>query len=295
MNSRHALVTGATGFVGSHLISRLLNDGWHVSVIIRPSSTLPSYLCDDHRISVLVDQGVKKETRAAIIKAAPQVCFHLATYFVAQHSEDDINSLIESNISFGTFILDALSQINNVALVNVGTVWQHFDGRAYSPVSLYAATKQAFQDIIKYYAECTSLRATTLELTDTYGPKDKRRKLLHLLIESAKTDEKLSMSAGEQIFDIIHIDDVIQALMIALTFASHEAQCFAIRSNFPLNLRSFVEEVSKTLGISIEVAWGSRPYRPREMLKTWNYTPTLPHWEPKITLQNGLQTLLKEL
>jgi nucleoside-diphosphate-sugar epimerase len=54
-------------------------------------------------------------------------------------------------------------------LVNAGTTWQHYLGQVYDPVNLYAATKQAFEAILKFYTSTRDFQAITLELTDTYG------------------------------------------------------------------------------------------------------------------------------
>src|SRR5260370_942833 len=100
--------------------------------------------------------------------------------------------------------------------VNTGTSWQHYEGAAYNPVCLYAATKQAFDDILRYYRERFGLRVVTLELSDTYGPGDPRKKLVPLLVERVKDRQKLSMSAGEQRISLVFISDVVEAFVRAL-------------------------------------------------------------------------------
>ena len=99
--------------------------------------------------------------------------------------------------------------------MNTGSYSQHYGGRAYSPVSLYAATKQAFQDILQFYCEVRGLRAVTLELPDTYGPDDKRPKLFSLLDRVARSGETLQMSPGEQLLDLLHVDDVVHGYEVA--------------------------------------------------------------------------------
>lgn len=284
-----ALVTGSTGFVGSHLLPRLIEDNWQVTVVVRSTSSTGEL---PEGVGVIVDSGDIDQLTADIAKVAPSVCFHLATNFVGVHTPADVQPMIEANVAFGGRLLEALSALDDVTVINVGTVWQHYEGREYGPTSLYAATKEAFCDILRFYAECTSVKAATIELTDTYGPNDKRKKLLPMLVETANTQTPLLMSKGEQVFDIIHIDDVVEAILTTVELASHDAPSFSINSEAPRTLKGFVELVGETIGKTVPVEWGARPYRPREMMELWAATPPLPGWAPKVSLEEGLRQVL---
>lgn len=131
---------------------------------------------------------------------------HLASQFIAEHTSEDIEGLIVSNILYGTYILDASIQADVQWFLNTGTFWQHYHGSSYDPVNLYAATKQAFEDIAKFYVEAHDLRFCTLKLCDTYGPGDTRQKIFNLFERSEASGEVIEMSAGEQLIDIVHVD-----------------------------------------------------------------------------------------
>src|SRR6476619_3912220 len=143
----------------------------------------------------------------------PDVCFHLATAFRGVHVADDIEPMVTANVGFGTALAEAVSQAGDCVFVNTGTVWQHFDARPYSPVSLYAAMKQAFTDVLRFYEEVASLPVVTLELTDTYGPGDPRPKLLPILVRAAREGTELQMTDGTQLIDLLHVDDAVRALL----------------------------------------------------------------------------------
>jgi nucleoside-diphosphate-sugar epimerase len=284
-----ALVTGATGFVGPHLVRRLLVDGWDVAVLTRSSSRLAEDLAE--QCEVLGSDVGPEEFTAQVCRFAPRVCFHLATHFVGVHGPEDIGPLVAGNLELGTRLADALAALPDATFVNVGTVWQHHDSRAYGPSSLYAATKQAFVDVLQFFAESTSLRAVTVELSDTYGPDDDRGKLLQLLVQAAQTGESLRLSPGGQLVDFIHVADVVDALLQAVPHASHRAPSFSVHGS-PMALREFVALVGEVLGAEVPVEWGARPYRPREMMAPWTYFPELPDWKPRIGLRDGLAAVL---
>lgn len=287
--SGRALVTGASGFVGPHLTRRLLRDGWDVAVLTRASSRLPSDLRG--RCTVLSIDVTADEFAAQTGRFAPDVCFHLATHFVGVHRSSDIGPLVSANVELGTRLADALARLDAATMVNVGTIWQHHEGRAYGPSSLYAATKQAFADVLRFFTETTPLTAVTVELSDTYGPGDTRPKLLPALVRAARTGEPLSLSPGGQLVSYVHVDDVVTALLRAVDHAGPDVPSFSVHGT-PLALREFVALVGDVLRTDVPVRWGARDYRPREMMTSWTHHPELPGWAPAVDLRDGLAAVL---
>src|SRR5207253_7485593 len=149
-----------------------------------------------------------------------------------------------SNLLFATQLADAVTAAGVGRFVNTGTAWQHYQDAEYDPVCLYAATKQAFDDILRFYRERYGLRVVTLELSDTYGPGDPRRKLLSLLVDQVKNPQSLSMSAGEQRIGLVYISDVIDAFIRALAIVSDlrpgEDARFGVGAAEELRLRDLV-------------------------------------------------------
>src|SRR4051794_37471310 len=133
--SRRALVTGATGFVGSALVRRLAADGWSVDALVRrPDAVLPD------GVTARVNPPGVDDLIALVAELAPSHCFHLATAFRGVHTPADIEPMIEANLGFGTALAEAAARVPDLRFVNTGTVWQHYDAAPYSPVSFYAAT-----------------------------------------------------------------------------------------------------------------------------------------------------------
>ena len=186
-----AIITGATGYIGSQLTKRLVKDNWEVHVIIRPKSKLTLLNSIKNEISVHIHNGSTVGMASIIKDSKPHIVFHLASKSLWQHNIEDINPLINSNILFGNQLVEAMIQENIYYLINTGTYWQHYQNKKYNPVCLYAATKQAFWDILKFYIETTKLKVITLELFDTYGPNDPRPKLLNQLSRAIDKKENI--------------------------------------------------------------------------------------------------------
>jgi nucleoside-diphosphate-sugar epimerase len=294
MCSRRALVTGATGYIGSNLVARLVAEKWDVHVVVRPNSKLNVLNPVMSSITVYEHDGSTRGMIELVEQAKPDMVFHLASLFLAQHNFDDIETLISSNLLFSTQLAEAMVANDVKYLVNTGTSWQHYDNEDYNPVNLYAATKQAFEDILAYYIDAYNLKVMTLALFDTYGPNDIRPKLIHLLWKTVQTQEPLLMSPGEQLIDLVHIDDVLAAFMLAaqqLPSQNVGHTRYGVSSGEPLRLVDLVAAFERATGYKLPITWGGRTYRPREVMIPWNNFQVLPTWFPRIAFEIGvLQT-----
>lgn len=290
--TRCALVTGASGYLGAHLVNTLLHHGWQVHVLLRERSSLDMLDAVSTYVTVHRHDGTTESLIETMRSIKPTTVFHLASLFLAQHQTNDVESLVVSNVLFSTQLLEAMVATGTTQLVNTGTSWQYFESDTYRPVNLYAATKQAFEDILAYYADAKGIQAITLHLFDTYGPGDPRPKLMALLRQTAHTQVPLAMSAGEQLIDLVHVDDVMQAYVLSadllLTTAFVSPQSFGVSSGAPLRLKDVVAVFEKVWDVRLPIEWGVRPYRDREVMRPWASCRSVPGWQPQVTLEAGL-------
>jgi len=290
-----ALVTGATGFVGRRLVKRLVKDGVEVHSLARPGSDLSVLNGLDTRI--VLHNGTAPGMIRIMEHAGPDVVFHLAALTLSDHRAVDVGPLMESNIIFGSMLLEAMYRSGTSNLVNTGTFWQHYQGEDYNPVSLYAATKQAFQDILRYYQEVKGIRGVTLKLYDVYGPGDPRGKIVNLLLDALESGKPLDLTPGEQKLDLVHVDDVADAMALAgRLLVSAESgvagRSFAVSSGRQVTLRELVDLVGRAAGREVPVRLGAKLYRDREVMDPW-IGEGLPGWKAEIGLEEGLSRLIE--
>jgi nucleoside-diphosphate-sugar epimerase len=295
--TQSALVTGATGFVGSQLARRLVSLGQDVHIVVRPESSLRILGDIASRVRVHRHDGTIEGMVSAVEAARPQVVYHLASHIVPLHARDDVQALIVSNVLFGTQLLEAMTAHGVRCFVNTGTSWQHFYNEPYRPVSLYAATKQAFEDILRFYTDATPMRAISLHLFDTYGTGDPRPKLLHLLAKTATTGDSLALSPGEQQLDLVHVDDVVNAFVLAgerLVGGQGESmEVYAVSAGTTISLRGLVDVFDRVTGRPLRIQWGGRPYRFREVMEPWSAGLPVPGWRPTVTIEDGIRRLVE--
>jgi nucleoside-diphosphate-sugar epimerase len=290
-----ALITGAAGFIGGGLARRLLQEGWEVHVLLGRTCVREALADVAHQLRMHDHDGSMDGMRGILEAARPDVVFHLASLFLADHQAKDVETLVASNILLSTQLAEAMVAVGARRLVNTGTSWQHYGTNGYRPVNLYAATKQAFEDILAYYHDAHGLSCITLKLYDTYGPGDRRRKLIHILLEAARSGELLAMSPGEQAVELTHAADVADAFLVGaqrlLTSETPKMESFLVPGT-RLTVRALVAKVAEATGRPIQVQWGGRPYRPREvMVPVASAGTALPDWSPTRTLEQGLAEL----
>lgn len=290
-----AVITGATGFIGSNLVSALASQGCEVYAITRRTSGWP--WAPHSRIHVIRHDPSAPELDKALEVAAGEetVGFHLAGHYVPEHSSRDVTPLIHGNILFGTQLLDAL-QANGIRhLVTAGTSWEHFRPSSNEPACLYAATKKAFRVLVDYFCAAHALKAVSLMLYDVYGPCDPRPKLIPTLQRSVSNRTPIDLSPGEQAVDLLYIDDAVDAFLHAATRLlcgggqTGQSEVFALRSGRIITLRELVALFEKVLSHPLSVRWGKRAYRTREVMMPWSGGTPLPGWAPKIALEDGLR------
>ena len=290
---RRVLITGITGYIGSHL-ARVLLPNWEVFGLVRhPLRT--EYIADiQDRLHLVTTDGSYTSVEAAVREVRPDLVYHLAAYYTGAHGPEAAPALISSNVTFGAYLLEAMSACGCSALVYASTVMAHYGGESYRPLNLYAATKQAFSDLLAYYTDAGLVRAVTLVLSDTYGPDDQRPKILNLIKQAAQTGTRIALSSGGQDYDVVHIDDVSSAFCLAgegLLKSKFCGEVFQVVPERPLTLRQTVEKLCRVNAWSLNADWGERPPAEREIRKAIRLYPPVPGWTPAVSLDEGLRCI----
>lgn len=280
-------LTGATGYLGSHLLEALLDSDAQVCAIVRAGDArvFPA------GVMRVEDPGSAAELASALGGFEPDVAIHLAACQDLTDRPDASDALVEANLAFGARVLSAACQAGARAFVAAGTYSTHAEGtQAYVPQTLYSATKHAFTALADHYRVNTAMRTLVLELSDTYGPGDARGKFLDLVHAAAISGETLGASPGEQVVSPVHVSDAVAAFIHAARLLLDGADPGAVRSVSgaqSVTLRELVTRYEQATGRGVPVQWGARPYRPREIMSPWAGEP-LPGWQPQIDLTEGL-------
>lgn len=287
------LVTGATGFVGKNLI-RVLEREHEIHILVRPESHWQS-LGVQHVVEfsgdiILLSNYMQQNEIEGVV--------HLASLYIAEHKPEQIEDIVLSNIYLGTALLEACKLSGIKWFLNTGTIWQNYNveerSDVYNPVNLYAASKQAFITMAKYYCETSDVKFCTLKLCDTYGSNDTRRKIFALFRQISESGETLYMSPGEQKLDIIHIDDVVSGFFKMIDLISSDSNIneeYVLTSGSHIPLKQLADRFSSITGLPLNIKWGGRPYRQREVMTPYIGTP-VPGWQCRVSLEEGIKLFM---
>ena len=301
MNSaafKTALITGITGYLGKALAARLLGSGIAVHAIVRPTARLdrlaglpiPPVL---HR-----HDGTLATIVSAMTQSKPDVIFHLAGHYVADHTPEQVEPLLRDNVLFGAQVLEAARCVGVNRFVNVGSYAQNADPSNYRPLNLYAAAKQAFEDLMAYYADACGMATITLRLYYTYGPNDWRGKLMEAIRKAQKAGTLLPLVTAEETMDIVHVDDAVAAFVCAaelLMGASEQVsgRVFAVRPDQSVTVGEIVAAFEREGGTPVRAQWGAYPLPARRITAPWR-GPLLPGWRAEVALTDGIRSMIAQ-
>lgn len=289
------ILTGATGFIGRHLVRRLINDGQNVFCTLKKEDEPPSGIIK----SICFEQSKDNEIIDFFQVNKIEGVVHLASVILDTRKPEDIENIIDSNVKFGALLLEYCVQAKSKWFINTGTFWQNYENKDYSPVNLYAASKQAFESIAQYYIDTNQIRFTTIRLFDTYGENDTRPKIFNLWDKYAKSGEVLEMSPGDQLMDISYIDDIIDAygaLIKQVSSAStiiKNGSVFSVCAEKRYTLKELAKIFEESTSQKLNINWGGRQYREREVMVPWDKGKSVPGWKPIYSIQDGIRKVFK--
>jgi nucleoside-diphosphate-sugar epimerase len=297
--TKRVLVTGGTGFVGSNLVRRLIDDGHEVGLMVRKSHD-PWRLADVSRkvqwIVANLEDGIGLESGLAGFK--PQWIFHLAAHGAYSWQRDPV-AILKTNVMGTANLLNACLEIGFEAFVNTGSSSEYGlknhpprEDEALQPNSQYAVAKAAATMYCAQAARANNAPIATLRLYSVYGPWEEPQRFIPQLVARGLEGRLPPLASPDTARDYIYISDVCDAYLKVARGVPEPGSVYNVGTGVQTTLGQAVELVRRLLGITVEPLWKSMPDRGWDTASWVGDSSKLQarlRWRPAIDLEHGLQ------
>ena len=314
--AERVLITGATGFLGQHLVRRVVGAGARVYAGVAPDerpervAALPVQV---HRLTF--DMRVAGAVRAAVAEAAPQVIFHLAAVGATDPGVDPQLALAV-NAGGALHLLEAVTKCAPVRqcvpegdgvqrVVLVGTCYEYGTGSEFGaretvegldPFNAYAASKVAAWAFGRMYWRAHGLPVVTVRPFQVYGPGQPDHTLIPAAIRAALAGVDFPMTPGGQERDFIYVDDVIDGFLAIAAAPGIDGCSLDLGTGQVHTLRRVVERIWTITRAQGRVLPGALPYRPGDVMHLAadaDRTARLTGWRAGVGLDQGLRRTIE--
>lgn len=296
MKARSAiLITGASGFLGSHLAHRLLAEGCLVLAYKRKYTDLWRL----QGVSDSIRWYEASDLDAPFKDFKVEHVIHTATCY-GTHNED-VSEVVFSNLLFPLKLFEKAAQYNVSTFFNTDT-YLNVEGFFYDYLAHYVLSKKQFSDWLRHLASCGEVlpKIFNLRLEHVYGPCDKQEKFVYQIINQCLNNVKeIKLTEGKQKRDFIYVDDVVAAYICLLNQyqnISKPFNFFAIGTGVATTVREFVKIVAQITGSRTKMLFGILPYRKNEIMES-TAKESLPAefgWKPKFSIEMGIKSIIEK-
>jgi len=298
--NKKILVTGGYGFIGSHLVKKLLQYDAKIYIITMPDTNKFRLLDSlDKIITYETDIGDSLATGSVIRKINPDYVFHLAGYGI-NSAHTDYERAISTNVLGSANIMKALCETECKKMINMGSCSEYGnsktdEGALPAPVTIYGSTKAAATLILHQIAKENRISIVTLRPFGVFGEGEEPHKVFSYVILNLLRKNNVALTGCEQYRDYCHVENIIDAMLLVCIRPDIENEIFNIASGESHPLYYYIDLIYKLMGTDTPPIYGTIPYRKAEL---WNpktdagKIKSMLNWNIKVPLEEGiLQTI----
>ncbi|WP_083685040.1 NAD-dependent epimerase/dehydratase family protein [Massilia putida] len=292
---KRILVTGATGFIGRHLVEMLGALGGELAILSRGSDPLP------HVGKIFRGELQDRDFVSATLSDwAPHLVFHLAGARERNLTREAFDKTIEANLMGTLNLLYAAldrGELGRIVVLGTGEEYGRnpapfHESMREGPISAYSFSKQCATQLSQLMHSSFGLPVVVVRPSVAYGPGQHDDMFLPALIQTLLRGEAFDMTLGEQTRDYVYVSDLVEAILCAGACDGVDGEIINVGSGTATRIAGLVEQVEAQLGIEGLVRRGTVPYRtgePMEYLLDVSKARALLQWTPRTSLEAGLR------
>ncbi len=303
MRSPHdvkVLLTGASGFIGSHVGAALTGAGYHLICLKRETSDLRRCAAYAREVDWIVIGS--EGWRDRIIAAQPQAVAHCAWSGTTARDRDDW-ALQARNLVFFAELLQTVGDLSLQRFIALGSQAEYgvVHGRINElhplrPVSAYGAAKVAAAAFLATFAGQRNLSYAWLRLFSVYGPGEGDQWFIPGLVKQFLEDRAPRLTGCEQRYDYLHVQDLAEGILAALR-QPDGVGVFNLGSNTSTPLKTIVRLVQRFIAKGVEPEFGALPYRANQSMHlegdSSKFYETF-SFAPRIALAEGISEYMRQ-
>jgi UDP-glucose 4-epimerase len=297
-------LTGATGFLGRHLLEALLAEGAKPVVLGRTPAPPTALPWSDRRVRwVPAELGDVETMRETLQRERPAVLYHLAGTRGRSGDTSASSACAEVNIHLMVRVLDAATKAGVGRIVAVGSAEEYgpqpvpyHEGLPWRATSPYGISKAAATGLALAMQAEDGTPVTVLRPFTVYGPGQPAQMFIAQAVTAAVADEPFDMSHGEQRRDLIFVEDVIRAFIAASRAPGVEGRVINVGTGAAHRLRDVAELIWEITGTSAPLNIGKRQVASDQFQDTWadiTLAQRLLDWSPSVALPSGIEATVE--
>lgn len=288
LRSQRVLVTGASGFLGSHLCPRLREEGAEIHAVSRRAQR-------HEEGSVRWWQGDMADIAAArriISTTKPDLIYHLSGVVTADSGLELVLPTLHSLLVSTVNILTVAAETGRGRVILAGSLQEPVpDHTDPTPGSPYAAAKWAGSAYGRMFSALYGLNVINIRVFMTYGPGQETRKVIPYVTLSLLRDQSPKLTSGSWEADWIYVDDVIDGLVAAAQVEGIEGTSIELGCGAVVPLRTIVQHLVNLTGGRTEPQFGAVADRPIQQVRVADVSSAqkILGWTPRVSLIEGLR------
>lgn len=289
------ILTGATGFLGGHLLKRLLDDGHKVCIIKRSFSNINkirSVLSHENCSSCDID---KHDIEAIFQQRTFDIIIHAATEY--GRNDESIHKILETNVILPVKLIEMGVKYNVKSFLNTDSYFNKENYR-YSNLLNYSLSKRSLLTWLKQLS--SSIQIMNVSLEHIYGPNDSESKFVEMLFRKIAIEKvgRVSLTHGHQKRDFIFVDDVVEAYIALIKYSNEHSfsyRSFEIGSGECIEVRELALKIKRLSNSSTTLGFGDIPYRSDEIMQSKADLKQMTelNWRSSTSLDDGVQNILE--
>ena len=301
LRDARVLVTGATGFIGSHVVRRLAAEDVELHVLTSTVSSVYPVRLVEFRDRVVLHEGNltdRSAMDAVVARARPTHVFHLGAYTHVGKSWQRVDECVQANIQGTVNLLQALDGTGYQRFVYTGTseIYGDIDvpfteTASVNPISPYSVSKYAGERYCRMFHKGYGWPIVMLRPFNAYGPWQTPDRVIPEIIGRALRGDELKMTQGRQTREFNYVEDLADGFVLAGTVEGIEGELFNLGCGEEVSMRDLATTILDLMGNPIEPQFGALPDRPTEIWRMFSDSTKARQrlgWKPRHSLAEGL-------